>query len=271
VLIDQFYMELLPSSPLRTLLTKLSCLSVRNKIKPNKKHETNPQNDNLACLLSGLTTASQAQSVVWSQNFDSLALGSYGAHTTDFAGGATPINTIVAPGDGGSGQAMQLTFNATNGTTLNLQMATLQYAASGNTSANLADYTLSFDMAIQGVTPGFAFMEIGVFGTGSWIFNGDASSVSIPNANLPSAGSGYQHFSLPLSTFHADSAALNPTDSLLSVGFGVLAFPSSITAIPETILVDNVAITMVPEPSTFAMFAGGIGLFASWRRFRRAS
>lgn len=37
----------------------------------------------LLALLSGLTTASQAQSVVWSQNFNSLALGPYGAHTTD--------------------------------------------------------------------------------------------------------------------------------------------------------------------------------------------
>jgi hypothetical protein len=68
----------------------------------------------LIAALSGLALTSHAQTVVWSQNFNSLALGAYG-NTTDYANDPTtpalPANNIVAPGNGG-GQAMALTFNA---------------------------------------------------------------------------------------------------------------------------------------------------------------
>jgi hypothetical protein len=168
---------------------------------------------------------------------------------------------------------MALTFYAVSGTTLNLQTATLEYPASGNSSANLADYTLSFDMAVQGVDLAFGFggVEIGIFGPGSWIFNGDALRLSFL-AGPPTAGSGYQHFSLPFSSFVASgNAPLNPTDASFSVGFGVINFGNPMTASPETILVDNIQITAVPEPSSFAVFAGGLGLLAAWRRYRRAS
>jgi len=230
----------------------------------------------LVAVLSGFATATHADILVWAQNFDSLALGPYGAHTTDFVNDGTnpalPANNIVAPGQGGSGQAMAFTFNTVAGTTLNDQTATLEYAASGNTSANLADYTLSFDLAVQGanVSMGYGGLEINVFGPGSWIFNGDGARLSFLTGP-PTAGSGYQHFSLNLGTFVADAALLNPTDAAFSVGIGVVAYGNNMTASPETLLLDNLQITMVPEPSTFAMLLGGLGLFAGWRRFRRVS
>ena len=234
----------------------------------------------LVAVLSGFATATHADILVWSQNFDSIALGAYGAHTTDFVNDGTnpalPANNIVAPGNGG-GQAMALTFNAVSGTTLNLQTATLEYAASGNTSANLADYTLSFDLAVQGVDLAFGYggLEIGVFGPGSWIFNGDALKSAFVNTGLPTAGSGYQHFSMNLGTFNPSgtggSTYLNPTDGSLSVGIGVINYGNPMTASPETLLLDNIQITMVPEPSTFAALLGGLGLFAGWRRYRRVS
>lgn len=229
----------------------------------------------LVAVLSGFATATHADILVWSQNFDSIALGAYGAHTTDFVNDGTnpalPANNIVAPGNGG-GQAMALTFNAVSGTTLNLQTATLEYAASGNTSANLANYTLSFDLAVQGVdvSMGYGGLEINVFGPGSWIFNGDGARLSFLTGP-PTAGSGYQHFSLNLGTFVADAALLNPTDASFSVGIGVIGYGNNMTASPETLLLDNVEITMVPEPSTFAMLLGGLGLLAGLCRYRRVS
>ena len=252
---------------------------LRSKVKPENERRMKQELGTLALIaaLGSLSLTSQAQIVVWSQNFDSLSLGAYGAHTTDFVGDATnpalPANNIVAPGAGGSGQSMALTFNAVNGTTLNLQTATLEYGAAGNTSANLADYTLSFDMAVQGVNLAFGFggVEIGIFGPGSWIFNGDALRLSFLTGP-PAAGTGYQHFSLPFSGFvPSGNTALNPTDASFSVGFGVINYGNPMTASPETILVDNLQITMVPEPSALTMLASGLGLMVGWRRFRPVS
>ena len=229
----------------------------------------------LLALLSGLTTASQAQTTVWSQNFNSLALGPYGAHTTDFINNtntpALPANSIVALGQGGSGNAMQLTFNATNGVNLNLQFATLEYAASGNTSSNLANYTLSFDLAVQGVNlRANQQLQVSVFDPGSWLFNGNGALTNLAGFTQ-TAQTGYQHYSLNMGDWSAANAALNPTASSFSVGFGLVSYGNAMTASPETLLVDNIQITMVPEPSTFAMLAGGLGLFAGWRRYHQVS
>ncbi len=144
----------------------------------------------LVAALSGLSLTSQAQLVVWSQNFDSLTPGTYGA-TTDFQNDLTnpanPADNILTPGDGGSGNAMALTFNTVSGTTVNIQTATPTYAAVGNTSASLADYTLSFDMAIQGVdvSTGYGGLQISVQ-NGGGIFGPSAVSPFV----TPACGDG---------------------------------------------------------------------------------
>jgi hypothetical protein len=234
----------------------------------------------LVAVLSGFVTATHADILVWSQNFDSLALGPYGAHTTDFVNDGTnpalPANNIVSPGDGGSGQAMAVTFNATSGTTVNFQTATLATAPSGATSANLSDYTLSFDMSIVGVdiTAGYGGLQISVQGNDGGIFGaGAVSPFIVPTAGT--ANSGYLHYSYNLGApWTANGGGLNPsTATSLAFGIGVVAYGNGMTASPETLLVDNIKITMaaVPEPSTFAMLLGGLGLFAGWRRYRRVS
>ena len=162
---------------------------------------------------------------------------------------------------------MEVTFNPVSGLSVNFQSGTPTYAASGNTSATLADYILSFDLAIQGVdiSTGYGGLQISVQ-NGGGIFGPSAVSPFItPPAGT--AGSGYQHYSYNLGTF---TGSLNPTSANLAFGIGVVAFGNNMTASPETLLVDNVQVTMVPEPSTFAMILGGLGLFAGWRRYRRA-
>src|SRR6185312_6435682 len=91
----------------------------------------------LISALSGFAATTQAQTVVWNagNNFDSEALGTYGS--------ATDFGTVVSPGMGGTGNAMELTWNQTSGSSINFQSSGASYAASGNTSANLANYTLS--------------------------------------------------------------------------------------------------------------------------------
>ena len=95
----------------------------------------------LIAALSGLTITTQAQ-VVWSTGaFASDPVGPYGT-TTSFGGiPSSPTLSIVDPGMTGSGShAMQLVWNQDT-TFINFQSAGISYAASGNTSANLFDYT----------------------------------------------------------------------------------------------------------------------------------
>src|SRR5689334_14334937 len=87
----------------------------------------------LITALNGLAAA-HADLAVWSQNFDSEPLGSY-ATTENF--GTQPTNSIVAPGMGGAGQAMEITFPAIAPNNINFQVQTLQYPATGNTNVLL--------------------------------------------------------------------------------------------------------------------------------------
>ncbi len=195
-------------------------------------------------LLPAATHAGQV--VVWSQNFDAEPLGPYGT-TENF--GTQPTNTIVAPGMGGTGQAMEITFDAVNGSNINFQVQTLRYPASGNTNAILANYTLEFDMAIQGATPGYN-MEISVEGPDGTTFGGHVSRWTVGTPTLPNAGAGYVHITLPLSNSVAGNSGtpLDPTAGTFRIAFGALAFPTAIDATPETIDVDNIQIAMNTNP-----------------------
>ena len=200
----------------------------------------------LIAALSGLTVATQAQVVVWSLNFDSDALGTYGT-TTDYGGGSglPETTSIVTPGDGGSGNAMQVTFYPVSGLSVNFQSATPTYAASGNTDPYATNYTLSFDMAIQGVdiSSGYGGLEISVQNGGGIFGPHRLFDFLVPPAG--SAGSGYQHYSYNLGTF---SGSLALTNGNLAFGIGVVAYGNNMTASPETILLDNVQITMKTNP-----------------------
>ena len=202
----------------------------------------------LICLLSGLTAVSQAQVVVWSQNFDAEPLGAYGT-TEPF--GTTPSLNIVSPGAGGTNQAMEISFTPTPGQNVNFQVQTLQYPATGNTNAVVANYTLEFDMQINPFTPGFN-MEISVEGPDGGTFGGHVSRVTVGSPPLPAAGAGYVHVSLPLSNSIAGNSGmpLDPTAGTFRIAFGALAFPSPIGdgATVETIDVDNIVILMTTNP-----------------------
>src|SRR5579859_3754911 len=201
----------------------------------------------LAAILSGFGITAHAQATVLSDNFDSDAPGAFGT-TYNYGSGGNVTSTIVAPGNGGSGRALQLSGNVTNGLTENAGVNSPVYTPTGNTDPNLSDYTLSFDMAItQGANTGVG-VTLNVFGTGA----ADGSSYAGPIGQI-TVGGGFQHFSVNLGTLPTgyQIPALNPTDSQYSFQLVFLGFNASVTATPETIQLDNLQITVASNTNTY--------------------
>ncbi len=200
----------------------------------------------LIAVLIGFSVAIHAQTVVLTNNFDSDPLGAFGSTYND-GPGANVTATIAAPGEGGSGQALQLSGNLTNGVTENAGVNSPIYTPSGNTDPNLSDYTLSFDMAItQGSNTGIG-LTLNIFGTGA----ASGSSYAVP-INQISVGGGFQHFSVNLGTLPTgyEIPALDPTSSQYSFQLVFLGFPASVTETPETIELDNLQITTTATNTT---------------------
>ncbi|HLX71106.1 MAG TPA: hypothetical protein VKV04_15880 [Verrucomicrobiae bacterium] len=204
----------------------------------------------LICALTGLTTATtHADVVVWNAgtNFDSEAVGPYGT-TTDFGDTSTPALNIVTPGEGGIGNAMELTWNQ-DGSFLNFQSAGSSYPTSGNTNTFLANYTLEFDMQITGVDAGPypQGFQISIFGPNGGVFSGPKVELDL-TTNVFSAGQGYQHYAFTLDQFVAHNN-FDPTAASFTVGFGIVSFGGPNTpATPETADIDNLQITMKSNP-----------------------
>lgn len=193
----------------------------------------------LVAALSGLNVEAHAQTIVLSDNFDSYSPGAFGG-AYNYASGGNVASTIVAAGAGGSGQALQLSGNITNGVSENAGVNSPVYPPSGNLDPNLSDYTLSFDLAItQGTNAGFSVV-LNLFGAGA----ADGSSYTVPTSQM-TVGGGFHHFSVNLGTLPAgyQMPALNPTDSEYSFQLLFLGYNASVTATPETVLLDNLQVT----------------------------
>jgi glucuronoarabinoxylan endo-1,4-beta-xylanase len=194
----------------------------------------------LIAFLSAFGVDARAQTLVLSDNFDSYSLGAFGSTYNDASGGNVTA-TIVAPGEGGSGHALQLTGNITNGVTENAGVNSPVYTPTDNTDPNLSDYTLSFDLAItQGANTGIG-VTLNIFGTGA----ADGSSYNVP-LSQNTVGGGFQHFSVNLGSLPAgyNIPVLNPTDGQYSFQLLFLGYNASVTATPETIQLDNLQITI---------------------------
>ena len=199
--------------------------------------------------LSSFCMATHAQTVVMSENFDSQPPGSFGSVYNDVSGGNAVTSTIVAPGQGGNGQALQLSGNLTSGQTENAGVNSALYPPSGNTSPNLSDYTLSFEMAItQGANTGFS-VTLNIFG-GNSMANGSSYAVPI---NQITIGGGFQHFSINMGALPAgyDIPALVPNSSQYQFQLVFLGYNASVTATPETVQLDNLQITMTPDTNVY--------------------
>lgn len=188
----------------------------------------------------------RAQNTVWSENFDTDSLGPFGStYNYGWSGGAVTA-AIVA---GGGGQVLQLSGNVQSGSAENAGVNSPLYAPSGNLSPNLSDYTLSFDMAItQGANTGVG-VTLNIFG-GNSMANGSSYAVPIDQITV---GGGFQHFSVNLGTLPTgyQIPALVPNSSQYQFQLVFLGFNASVTATPETILLDNVQITAATNSTQY--------------------
>ncbi|MFZ0829439.1 MAG: PEP-CTERM sorting domain-containing protein [Verrucomicrobiia bacterium] len=224
-------------------------------------------------LLGGFATAAQAQ-VVFSDNFEGTAAG-----TDELAGWASTgtlsaysLTVAAGTGVGGSqGLTWQANFNSAFSGYMPCNLGYSGGNPSGNTSANLNDYTLSFDMAVaSGVA--LNHLQLTLQGwEGQW-FSGagpNGGQVNIDTSAV-AVGSGFQHFSLNLGTLMAGTG-FDPLDQTYQFQWQMngweLAGGGPVTG--EQMTMDNVQVTMVPEPSTVALV--GVGMAGlCWLRRRNA-
>src|SRR5438477_646577 len=81
-----------------------------------------------------------AQTVVLSDDFEGHAVGAFGNAYNFGDSGAAQASSIVSPGAGGVGKALQFSANLHNGTNANTGVNLPAYSPAGNISANLSDY-----------------------------------------------------------------------------------------------------------------------------------
>jgi hypothetical protein len=226
-------------------------------------------------LLSVIATTAEAQVVIINENFDGGSLATPGAQLGSYTyGDTTSFLTVVIPGKGvGGSGGWETVNNAASGSLgySGVGAAFQDGQATGNTSANLSDYTLSFD--IRGSAGSFNIKvqdwTLPNFqGTGpTWLDT--APSIGYGD-DLTFNSSSFTHYSLNLGT----SPVWHYNNGLLMTG-GTLQIIFQLdnggaTPYSTTMDIDNLKLTMVPEPSTLALGAmgvvGGLAMF----RLRKA-
>jgi hypothetical protein len=195
-------------------------------------------------LLSLVCTASHAYDVL-SENYESYATGPFGT-VSDFSDasylGANSAASIVA------GQALQFGFDVKTGMgALNTNVAApFPALALNNSSPNLANYTLEFDLAIpSGINTGwFGVVEVATPGSGPRTQGLNMGALTVGGAPV--------HHSMSLAAMGQPfGSVIDPTNDNWTVRLVALGFPANGGGgtVRTTLLLDNVKVTsLVPEP-----------------------
>jgi hypothetical protein len=216
-----------------------------------------------------------AQVTIFSQNFDSGLSGSEslsGYHGGDITSSSYAITAGV--GVGGTSAIQEV--NGTAGNTGNgygyAAVQLQEHVVSGNTSANLGDYTLSFDAES---TAGSLNLQLQTWSLAN--FGGTQGGTLNTAPASPGYGNDltlsptYTHYTLNLgnSTIFPAFTGFNPQGGTWQIAFqlngGGNGNPANLT-----MNIDNVMLTMatpVPEPSTLAL--AGLGALGGLMLFRR--
>lgn len=160
-----------------------------------------------AALLVGLAATAQAQVTIFSENFDPLTPGRVVQDGYNF-GDTTAHSSGVVSGAGVGGTAGWRTVNTASSGANGFSGVGGQYqdnAASGNTSFNKSDYTLSFDARATGGSVSIQFQTWDGPGFGG-TFNGTLSTAS----DLSLSGS-FTHFDINLGTLNGNLTGLGLT------------------------------------------------------------
>jgi hypothetical protein len=227
-----------------------------------------------AMLFGGAAFTSQAQVTIFSDNLDSQPLGPAPGYF--YADAANVSYSFVAGVGVGGSEAAVVTTDFTSGPNWYGGAAFVYQQdgqATGNTSANLSDYTLSFDAEVNAAGGGFQFI-VETFSGAIIPANMSGHGIISPNITLGTANV-FQHFSYNLSQLVLDPYGMQTlpitTDPSWQLGFQIQEWtgPWVNGTTGAQIVIDNIELTMVPEPSTLAMLAvGSVGIFG-WRRISR--
>ncbi|MGB7769058.1 MAG: PEP-CTERM sorting domain-containing protein [Verrucomicrobiia bacterium] len=227
-----------------------------------------------AVLVAGAIGTAQAQTTIWSDNFES-----YTAGTDELVGysDTSPLanySVTVAAGTGVGG-SQGLTWQADFlGSYSGWMQAQIGYSGgnpSGNTDPNLNDYTLSFDMAVSGPTS-LNHLQLNLQGwSGIW-YSGNMTQTGAQSIDTSSVtpGSGFQLITVNLGTLYGNSTGFDPTSQTYQLQWQVNGWELG-NGGPDNgvvVTIDNTAITMVPEPATLALVGLGMTALLVRRRNR---
>lgn len=225
----------------------------------------------MAVLLGGFAATAPAQVTIFSENFDTSL--SPGTSFSSYFGGNTTSgsDTIVAGvGVGGTG-GWQVVSTGASGGNAGYSYYGAQYqnpVVTGNTSANLSDYTLSFDAEATGGSLNLQLQSwTGAGFGGSMTGTLNTAPASPGYGNDLTLNPTYTHYSLNLGDtgiFQGNSGFI-PNGGTMQIAFQLNY--GGPTPYSEIMNIDNLQLTMVPEPSSIALFA--IGAVSSLALFRR--
>jgi hypothetical protein len=226
-----------------------------------------------AMLLGGAAITAQAQVSIFNENFDPLSGAGAVSVNGDVFGDTTSFSGAVVSGVGvGGTAAIQEVLNAASGSA-GYSGANVEYgngSLSGNTSSSLGDYTLSFDARANA---GSLRLNLQ-----SWALNGYVNYTGQISTAPDNPGYGndltlnpaYTHYSLNLgntSIFQSSVGGFQITGGTLMITFQLDG--GGATPYTDTLDIDNLALTMVPEPVSATLCAlGGLAAFAFLRQRR---
>lgn len=208
----------------------------------------------LAIALGGFAATAPAQ-VVFNQNFDGGYSGAFG--TAQYFGGApTTYANAVVPSGGNPNGAWQATMTTTTWSDYyagQLQLMTV----SGNTDPNASDYVLSFDAKASRA----ANIQLGLQ---SWQNNyfGGSQNINATLNDALSAADTWQTFSVNLGTI---SGAI-PTGATWQFNFQMNSWEWGGPGNVDTLTIDNIVLTQIPEPGTFVLAGLGAAALLIFRR-----
>ena len=211
----------------------------------------------LAVVLIGFAcSTSYADLTVLTEDYESYALGTFGT-VSDFSDasylGANSTAAIV------TGQTLEFAFDVKTGVgALNTNVAAQFPAlAINNSSANLADYTLEFDLAMPaGITTGwFGVVEVATPGSGPRTQGLNLGALTV--------GGGFVHHSMSLADMGQPfGTVIDPTNPDWTVRLVALGFPADAGGgtVRTTLVLDNVKVTtVIPEPSCLLLALVSVG------------
>jgi hypothetical protein len=209
----------------------------------------------IAAVVGGIVATAQAQTTIFNQNFDGGYAGAFG--TSQYFGGApTNYANSVVPSGGNPNGAWTETMTTTTWSDYyagQLQLMTV----SGNTDPNPANYVLSFDAYGSGI----GNVQLGLQ---SWQNNyfGGSQLINTTLNNALSAANTWQTFSVNLGTI----AGANPTGATWQLNFQLNSWQWGGPGIINTLTIDNITLTQIPEPGTLALVGLGAAALLVFRR-----